>query len=180
MNEQQTSELVKAIINPVVMAAVVTAIVSALTFAGNIVIAIVNNNRLKAIERDKHLSKLEEYRYTKLYALLEEFQENVAFTEKNGMGLEERVMYMSHKRAAFMQIYYRSIPLIEAHIRDELRELVSKDDRLWDLTINSLKDNYIEAQLGISYDKYIDAANAFHVELNRAISRQIEMLTNKM
>jgi hypothetical protein len=180
MNMQQTSELIKAIINPVVIAAAVTAITSVLALIGNIVVAYFNNRRLKVIEKSKHISELEQYRYTKLYSLLEDFQQEIVFTEKKNMGLEERVSYLSEKRAKILQIHYRSSPLIERSIRAKLPELLSQDEKLWESTLLSFKENDNENDLGKVYDEYIEVAEIFHVELNRAISQQIEVLTNKV
>lgn len=51
---------------------ILTAVVFAalITSLANIVISVINNNRLKKIEKQKQVSEIDKYRYSKLYELI--------------------------------------------------------------------------------------------------------------
>ncbi|MDR3364490.1 MAG: hypothetical protein LBS91_06035 [Clostridiales Family XIII bacterium] len=119
MTEYQVKDIIQATMNPVVTAAVVAACATFITFVGNAFIAISNNRRLSVIEKDKFLSELVQYRYTKLYSILEDLQKehgHSLFPDDDNRTASEAVS----KRPHFVELYKLARPLIDTNLRTDL------------------------------------------------------------
>jgi len=103
--------------------AVIAATVSALA---SVVIAIQNNQRLKAIEKNKRINELTQYRYTKLYSILEEILALESFDyDLSKDHIHETHTAISHLSYLAIKKWELAKPLIDASIRKSTDELIA-------------------------------------------------------
>lgn len=159
-------------ISPIVISVGVVA--AAIAAIANVIVALMNNIRLKAIEKDKRISELIQYRYTKLYSLLEDLEREhgfIVYIDEPNKTLSE----VLEKRIRFIEIYKLSKPLINNDLRKNLDVSALSEQELWKpLLAGLMPDNtkLIENDL----HTYVKSINAFHDELGKAITAQISNL----
>ena len=93
-----------AVVQPIVLTSAVFAAFT--TSAANVVISIMNNKRLKGIEKQKELNEIDKYRYSRLYELILNWHNyDTKINEKKA----ERIAFYRMLNLFFDDYKYKSI-----------------------------------------------------------------------
>jgi len=94
-------------------------IAAALAAIANVIVALMNNARLRSIDKDKRKSELIQYRYTKLYSVLQDIEGEHGFVINNS-DFVETLAKAIEKRNRYVELYKLARPLIKNEIRNSL------------------------------------------------------------
>jgi len=93
----------------------------------NIVVARMNSNYLRSLENDRRKSELVQYRYTKLYSILEDIEREHGF--QNYIGDTDKSFWNAvSKRERYVELYRLARPLIENKLRVPLDEVAKHEE----------------------------------------------------
>lgn len=154
-----------------ISSAVAAAAVAAIA---NVVVSILNNRRLKAIEVDKRNNELIQYRYTKLYALLEKIKSFERPTAGLALSNETRGKFIQMRSDLYNNLtneYKLAKPLIDKEVRIAVEELNKQIVKILASVIES--DNNLP--IG-EHKKVLILIINYESELEKCIIQQLEML----
>lgn len=157
----------------IVSVGVISAVVALIA---NVIVAYMNNRQLRKMNRDKFNNELIQYRYSKLYSILEDIGEEQGFI--NHIGNPQETFKDSFEKAQrFFELYTLAKPLLATELRGNL-DSVSSDmlaSRSAMIEFWSCKDLD-----GMNNEMltWASVLNKFHNELTEAIQKQISEFTN--
>lgn len=165
------------ILNSVVITAGVFA--ALITAIANIIISIINNIRLKSIEKKKELNEIDKYRYSRLYELILNWHNY----DSQYTGNTPSEIASSRLVNLFLDTsgrYEIAKPLLDAKYISELDELLNRGHHLLGRLIDAEK-------LGESHSKdfnaiqneYFDVGGEFSDKLKMVINEQLKILLKK-
>lgn len=158
-------------------------IASFVTSVANIIIAIINNHRLKLIEKEKQKNVLTAYRYKCLHEMLLKWQEYDTPVEMEGKELsqiaEERIHNSFLDNSRKFQIIS---PLMDQKYKENIEKINEKGKNLLSELIDiekKLGKNSSE-ELRLEYERlfviYMEVASNYTTELEKTINLQLEEL----
>ncbi len=103
-------------------------IAAALAAIANVIIALMNNRRLRSIDNDKRRSGLIQYRYAQLFSILEAVESEQGF-ENHVNNIEKTFLAAIQKRQHYVELYHLARPLIESKMRNSLDMSANLEDR---------------------------------------------------
>lgn len=160
----------------ILSSAVFAALISSLS---NLIISLINNRRLKVIEKQKNMTEIDKYRYTKLYEML--FNWYKYDSEIHGENPGEIAYYRLLDRFLENDTRYEIIrPLLDEHFVVELDEIRVEVNKLLNDLIDAEKPNgtHTDDFPNIS-DKYMKNGMMFSNKLKDVIYQQLKMLLMK-
>lgn len=147
-------------------------IAAALAAIANIIVTLLNNSRLKSIEKDKHINELVYYRYTKLYNYHEEIQSIEKPSAKDLIDDNESGALRENEYYQLVARKYILIkPLLEKEVREPVEKLHAK--------IIADKVNIIKNKDNLKVEDYSDLLPniiMFEQVLTDCITEQLERL----
>lgn len=161
------------ILSATVFAALVTSI-------GNIIISLMNNHRLKKIEKQKQMNEIDKYRYNRLYELVLNWHKYDSV--QRGNTVEEIVFYRLLN--LFMDDsgrYEIAKPLLDKFYIEKLEVKKAEGEKLLnDLVEVETADGTHSEEFSAIKQKYFDIAQEFSKMLKTVINCQLEELLNKI
>ena len=145
--------------------AVIAATLAAIT---NVIVALMNNARLRSDSRKKHKNELMQYRCMKLYSILEDIEREHGFI--NYVGDNDRTFTETFpKRERFVELYNLARLLIEGKIRKSLDNAATSEHD----EFSYVKDEILKSKPVSNSDVWLAKLNVFHDTLRKAIQEQI-------
>lgn len=164
-------------INTVILtAAVFAALISSIA---NIVISLINNHRLKSIEKEKRLNDIDKYRYSRLYDLVVRWHEYDS--EYTGQTASE----IAHNRLVNMFLddtgrYDLAKPLLDKSYIEDLEKKKEDGNKLLEQLVSALTSNNSRSEdISNIKERYFDAGKEFSASLKSAINDQLATLLQK-
>ena len=133
-----------------------------ITSVANIVISIFNNSRLKTIEKNKQMTEIEKYRYSRLYELILNWSD-----------------YNSEWKGKTTQEYDISRPLLDNKYISELDKLQTNGENLLKQLLEVGRDQSKSEIYDQMYKQYIDNGYKFCILLKDTINQQLSDLLSK-
>lgn len=149
-----------------------------ITSVANIVISIFNNSRLKTIEKNKQMTEIEKYRYSRLYELILNWSDyNSEWKGKTTQEIaSERLMnaFLDDSRR-----YDISRPLLDNKYISELDKLQTNGENLLKQLLKVGRDQSKSEIYDQMYKQYIDNGYKFCILLKDTINQQLSDLLSK-
>lgn len=161
-----------AVISGVVVAALITSLT-------NLIVSVINNRRLKVMEKRKNASEIDKYRYTRLYEML--FNWHNYDSEIKGESAEEIAFYRVFNEFFDNINRYDIIrPLLDEQFIIELDEYKEKGNNLLKDWIEFYKSDRLHTDdfLNIKTE-YLENGVTFSKKLQDVINQQLKMLLMK-
>lgn len=156
-----------------------TVFAALITSVANIIISLMNNHRLKRLEKQKQVNEIDKYRYSRLYELIlnwhkydsahkGETAEEIAFYRLLNLFMDDSGRYEIAK------------PLLDKFYIGELEAKKSEGEKLLcDLIEAEAPDGTHSAEFPTIKQKYFDIATEFSKMLKNTINCQLEKLLCK-
>ncbi len=165
------------IINTVILTATVFA--ALITSIVNIIISLMNNHRLKKIEKQKQMNEIDKYRYSRLYELILNWHKYDS--SKTGETAEEIAFYRLLN--LFMDDsgrYEIARPLLDECYKKDLDvKKIEGEKLLSELVSAEAPDGTHSDEFSTIKQRYFDIAKEFNEMLKAAINSQLEELLGK-
>ena len=161
------------ILTATVFAALITSIV-------NIAISLINNHRLKNIEKQKQMNEIDKYRYSRLYELVLNWHKYDS--DQVGKTVEEIAFYrLLHSFMDDSARYEIAKPLLDKCYIDKLEIKKSECDKLLSNLIEAEASGRTHSdEFSIIKQKYFDNGADFSKILKEVINHQLEVLLNSI
>lgn len=168
-------------LNEIFSTAILTATVFAalITSIANIIISLMNNHRLKKLEKQKQMNEIDKYRYSRLYELILNWHKYDS--DQRGETAEEIAFY--RQLNLFMDDsgrYEIAKPLLDrCYIKDLEVKKLEGEKLLGDLVGAESPDGTHSEEFPTIKQMYFDIGKEFDDMLKMAINSQLEELLNK-
>ena len=147
---------------------VVVAIIGALV---NIFVVSVNNRHLRKLDKEKRMAELIHYKYTKLYSILEDIENEQGFANYID-DLNRTIKEADKKRQRFISLYHMARPLISGRLREALDETSKREKAKYEKVSNTVFEKNIDAYR-VSVGPWAESLNQFYRALSKAVQEQI-------
>ena len=151
-------------------------ITAAIAMIANVIVALMNNARLKSIERDKFSRELVHYRYTTLYDILTDLEGGYTFiTYPKDIGRTYQEAW--EKREKYLSLYKKSRPLLDQKFRKILDAAAMKEESEY----KKASKLFMERNTGVQIADLLpwgEVVKYFVHTLSEQIQEQIIHLTN--
>lgn len=168
-------------LNEILSTAILTGTVFAalITSIANIIISLMNNHRLKKLEKQKHMNEIDKYRYSRLYDLILNWHKYDS--DLKGETAEEIASYRLLN--LFMDDsgrYEIAKPLLDERYRKELEVKKLEGIKLLDDLVGAeAPDGTHSEEFPAIKQMYFDIGREFDNMLKMVINSQLEELLNK-
>jgi len=165
------------ILNSVIITAGVFA--ALITAIANIVISIINNGRLKGIEKKKELNEIDKYRYSRLYELILNWHKyDSQYTGNTPSEIaSSRLVNLFLDNSGRYEI---AKPLLDAKYIDELDDIFEKGNHLLKKLLDAENpDGSHTKEFNAIKNEYFDVGGEFSDKLKAAINEQLKTLLKK-
>lgn len=157
-----------------IVVAIIAFLASVLATVTNVIVAIISNRRLKAIEKEKRISELVTYRYTKLYSVLVDIESEHGFI--NYANDPSRTISESlDKRLKFVAFYKLTRPLLDAKYRAKLDNVANIENEEYKKVSVLIMSHNIDIEVlqnwSVAINKLLDS-------LNESIQNQLLTISN--
>lgn len=167
---------VKEIISQVILTAIVFA--AFVTSIANMIISLMNNHRLKKLEKQKVMNAIDKYRYSRLYELVLNWH-NYDSPHKGENAGEIACNRLINLFLDDVGRYELAKPLLDECYKKEIEEIISKGEEvLHDLIEKEEAGNRTKEFLDVQ-QKYFDAGKDLDHKLKEAINVQLDKLLFK-
>jgi len=144
---------------------------AAIAAVASVIVAKMNNNYLRSLENDKRKSELIQYRYTKLYSILEDIENELGLKTYFG-DMNKTFGEAVSRRERYIALYRLSRPLIDGRLRKSLDECYESEKKLFELIAMELDKSNLDG-VNKHLEKWMNSIKKFTDSLSAAIQEQI-------